>query len=742
MNGFITRSFSFIFALIFLFVSCSVCVFAENKSVTDDVQYYEISYKEALERYEKHYGEKVSLDGFSDSTVFDGCYGNQLDKYSKCMYDGLVSCIEKTKDGKTGIGATDFGEGDYYTCMEGKTYSDLVNEEWASVLYAIMAFSYDYSDVFWLDFGKMYFYMRSYDGKIWISLGVGTDLGYENYYCDGYTSADDVNADIEKMEDVYKKISDEVKDENIYNKLRYFNSYLVDSNEYNRFLSSSSDKRIWECVSALVYGSSDKSNTLNPVCEGYSRAMKFLCDKEGIDCVLVSGNNHMWNYVKMNDGKWYAVDTTWNDPIFSGTPSAYEIERFKYQYFLQGSTKFDTSHTADGNGVMYNKVLGVVYPVLNEDDYVYDPSVFETTTEESSSESSTEETSESSSEESSTDDEDISESSTDEETSESSSEESSTDESSTEESSTEESSTDDEDTSESSSEESSTDDEDISESSTDEETSESSSEESSTDESSTEESSTEESSTDDEDTSESSSEESSTDESSTDDEDTSESSTEGSSTEESSSEESSTEESSTDDEDMSESSTEDTSESSSEESSSEESSTDDEDMSESSTEESSTEDTSESSTEESSSDESSTEESSTEDTSESSTEESSSDESSTEESSTEDTSESSTEESSTEDTSESSTEESSTEDTSESSTEDTSNIIYGDVDGNGKIEVNDAVVLLKALLEDVLTDYQIKVGNLDKGNLEITAADVSYILQMALGNILENVVQP
>ncbi len=46
---------------------------------------------------------------------------------------------------------------------------------------------------------------------------------------------------------------------------------------------------------------------------GYAKAMKVLCDKAGIPCVItegtVNGQAHMWNYVYMNDtDAWYAVD--------------------------------------------------------------------------------------------------------------------------------------------------------------------------------------------------------------------------------------------------------------------------------------------------------------------------------------------------------------------------------------------------------------------------------------------------
>ncbi len=71
------------------------------------------------------------------------------------------------------------------------------------------------------------------------------------------------------------------------------------------------------------------------VCEGYAKALKELCDREGIPCLLVSGTGvtpagsdaHMWNYVRMEDGKWYAIDATWND----------QESKIYTDYFLVGS---------------------------------------------------------------------------------------------------------------------------------------------------------------------------------------------------------------------------------------------------------------------------------------------------------------------------------------------------------------------------------------------------------------------
>ena len=58
------------------------------------------------------------------------------------------------------------------------------------------------------------------------------------------------------------------------------------------------------------------------VCEGYAKAFKILCGRFGIPAVLIPGGalksngtreGHMWNYVQMEDGLWYMLDTTWDD---------------------------------------------------------------------------------------------------------------------------------------------------------------------------------------------------------------------------------------------------------------------------------------------------------------------------------------------------------------------------------------------------------------------------------------------
>ena len=58
------------------------------------------------------------------------------------------------------------------------------------------------------------------------------------------------------------------------------------------------------------------------ICEGYSTTYDLFMKMLGIDCVVVKGEAndeyHNWNKVKLDDGNWYCVDVTWDDPIDAG----------------------------------------------------------------------------------------------------------------------------------------------------------------------------------------------------------------------------------------------------------------------------------------------------------------------------------------------------------------------------------------------------------------------------------------
>lgn len=111
------------------------------------------------------------------------------------------------------------------------------------------------------------------------------------------------------------------------------------------------------------------------VCEGYAEAFKLLCDRENIPCVLVTGTGvtsessgaHMWNYVQMEDGIWYAVDVTWDG----------QGSTVYHDFFLTGSNSADPDYGAltfgsshIENGVFSTDGHDFSFPSLSASAYV------------------------------------------------------------------------------------------------------------------------------------------------------------------------------------------------------------------------------------------------------------------------------------------------------------------------------------------------------------------------------------
>ena len=63
------------------------------------------------------------------------------------------------------------------------------------------------------------------------------------------------------------------------------------------------------------------------------------------------------------DKKWYAVDTTWDDPIVRGMGNL--TNSVKHKYFLVGSRLLEENHFA--NGKITTTGQEFIYPKLQEE---------------------------------------------------------------------------------------------------------------------------------------------------------------------------------------------------------------------------------------------------------------------------------------------------------------------------------------------------------------------------------------
>lgn len=281
---------------------------------------------------------------------------NQLNEYSKTIYNGLQNNIENLKTGT-------------YKVEFGNTFSGILSEENGQETLgdyyqsAVEAFMYENPNVFYLNVNKMYLNIEStkYSNRTTYNVYISNGNA-KNYLADSFSSKAQVEECEKQIEKVKNQVISGINGLTDYQKILKIHDYLVDNTSYDSSLAKSD---IYNLYGALV--------NKECVCEGYSKAFKYLLDEAGIQNVIVIGKatnsegkseNHSWNYVLLND-KWYAVDVTWDDPIIRGGGKL--TNKSKYKYFLKGSNTMNKDHTTSGQFTENGKVF--TYPILSSIDY-------------------------------------------------------------------------------------------------------------------------------------------------------------------------------------------------------------------------------------------------------------------------------------------------------------------------------------------------------------------------------------
>ena len=206
------------------------------------------------------------------------------------------------------------------------------------------AFDRDHPEVFWLS-GKSKVRIvtattKSGDKKVqtaYLFFVLADDSGF-SLRAENYNSAARIGEAAKLRDEAAEAILAPLKELDTLAQIKALNEWLTTHNEYNTTEDLSTiGYAPHRCLSALT----GSVGTDGPVCDGYSRAFKLLCDRLGIPCLLENGfarssaehagEYHMWNTVRMPDEKWYGVDVTWDDPKVpgvSGAVSGKENENF------------------------------------------------------------------------------------------------------------------------------------------------------------------------------------------------------------------------------------------------------------------------------------------------------------------------------------------------------------------------------------------------------------------------------
>ena len=274
-------------------------------------------------------GTQVSTkNGYQNKYLY-----SQLGENGKIIYEKLY---ENKENLKTGTYTIQFGNA-FYDILSQENGSDKLQEEYQT---AIETFTYDNPDVFYIDVTKMYINIETIQKIFSTKYNVYINSAKDpTYLLDGFTSKEQIDQCESQVIAVKNQILNQIAGKNDIEKMRYIHDYLVDTIEYDQTFG---EKNIYNIYGALV------SKTC--VCEGYAKASQYLLNEAGLENIIITGTatnsdgkteNHAWNYVNI-DEKWYAIDTTWDDPIIVGGGKL--TNTIRYRYFLKGSSTMNKNH--------------------------------------------------------------------------------------------------------------------------------------------------------------------------------------------------------------------------------------------------------------------------------------------------------------------------------------------------------------------------------------------------------------
>lgn len=357
-----------IISLIISALTVASCVFPVGVSAASEDPAYDSSESIAectfeplllCEAEKAEYAVPSSFTVLSADDDSSYCYGDFLDGNNLEVYNALSQWKVPSLDPVE----VDLTEKIYVSLSSLPGSSDYSDDDEAIFREAVFSnckpgidcFMYDFPGIFWLDTSGLSVSIENasydYDPITGIYDIEIASLCLNPALEPAFSSLDEVTEYKEKLDLAVDDFA--VTGDNLYEKIKSIHDNIALFTYYDLnapFMSS--------CIGSLI--------SPGCVCEGYAEGFKFICDSLGIPCVCVFGNYnevsntaHMWNYVRMNDGKWYGVDLTWDDE------DGEYGEEIEYDYFLKGSDDFFTSHTEEPADLYTD----LNYPVLSEADY-------------------------------------------------------------------------------------------------------------------------------------------------------------------------------------------------------------------------------------------------------------------------------------------------------------------------------------------------------------------------------------
>lgn len=238
------------------------------------------------------------------SGTYTDSFGALLQGDAATIYQKLVAAKNENKLQTITLNST---SSEYSVEVDiGVTITD-TNKE--ALFAALSCFDRDYPEIFWFD-------------SIWRS-GSKVQLIAAKDWNPGKSGTRTLATDISALNRAVSTVETAAREKTTqYEQLKVVHDWLVNNNYYNRPATAGGYKTDhtytpWTPLSAMRVSDAEM-----PVCEGYARAFKMVCDELEIPCALIAGETHMWNYVQVDTNgngtrKWYLLDATHDDPTIT-----------------------------------------------------------------------------------------------------------------------------------------------------------------------------------------------------------------------------------------------------------------------------------------------------------------------------------------------------------------------------------------------------------------------------------------
>ncbi|MDO4301712.1 MAG: transglutaminase domain-containing protein [Clostridia bacterium] len=355
-----------IILIAFFILLFSSVVSANEQILSSDM---EITYEEAL-------NSRNGIMPLSDNTAETESYYDQLTAYEKEYYDGLEAYAESMMNGTNNYKFTISMTIDKGLSSAADVYAGVWEYLGADIsvfafrpVYALMYL--DKPQYFWFDINNSsagygfegYYPSTGLVKNFYINLKPKASTG--SYLPDCYTSEAQVKADyigiLNKADEIISNVPEGSTD---WGKLNCYMNWFKENCHYNTDLTTAS-KHAYLPTSALLYGTDDVNA---PVCEGYSEALKILCNLSGIKAMCTetfyeengTTTGHKWNLININN-KFYHCDPTWFDSYTSIN---------SYRYFLTGSNNMANYDKTQNHTITYQ--MDFYAPEISATDYLND----------------------------------------------------------------------------------------------------------------------------------------------------------------------------------------------------------------------------------------------------------------------------------------------------------------------------------------------------------------------------------